>query len=104
MDQRLVELYIERGRLRERIGAQRGQLVDALEPLSNALHTVDRVRVLMEQAKLWLMANPGVVAAVAVAIVVWRPRRILRTVLWGFSAWRSMGRWREWVRIGLRVL
>ncbi len=104
MDQRLVELYIERGRLRERIGVQRGQLVDTLAPLSNALHTVDRARALMDQAKQWLIANPGVVAAVAVAVVVWRPRRILRTVLWGFSVWRSLGRWREWARIGLRAL
>ncbi len=104
MDPRLVELYVERGRLRERIGIQRGQVAVALAPVSKALHAVDRLRVLMHQAQTWLTANPGVVVAAAVAVVVWRPRRMLRTVLWGFSAWRSLGRWRQWVRIGMRAL
>lgn len=104
MDPRLVELYVERGRLRERIGVQRGQLAVTLAPLGAALHTVDRARALMHKAQLWIMANPGVLAAAAVAVVVWRPRRILRTVLWGFSVWRSLGRWRNWMRIGMRAL
>lgn len=104
MDPHLVELYVERGRLRERIGVQRVQLANTLAPVSKALHTVDRTRNLMHQGRLWLMANPGVIAAAAVAVVVWRPRRILRTVLWGFSVWRGWGRWREWARIGLRAL
>ncbi len=104
MDPRLVELYVERGRLRERIGVQRVQLAHTLAPVGKALHTVDRTRVLVQRAQQWIMANPGVVAAVAVAVVVWRPRSILRSVRWGFSIWRSWGRWRDWARIALRAL
>ena len=104
MDARLVELYVERGRLRERISMQRGQLAHELAPLAEALHTVDRARALLNQVRLWMVANPGVVAAAAVTLVVWRPRAVLRTARWGFSVWRNWGRWRDWVRAGLRAL
>ena len=104
MDQRLVELFVARGRLRERIDMQRGHLTVTLAPVSKALHSVDRARALLHQAQRWLVANPGIVAAATVAVVVWRPRRILRTVLWGFSVWRNLGRWQNWIRIGLRAL
>ncbi|MES2582590.1 MAG: YqjK family protein [Pseudomonadota bacterium] len=103
MDARLVELYVERGRLRERISVQRGQLVRELEPLRNALDGVDRTRALLHQARQWVLSNPGIVATVAVAVVVWRPRAVLRTVVRGFSVWRSLGHWRNWIRVGLRV-
>lgn len=104
MDPRLVELYVARGRLRERIGQQRVQLAGTLTSVSRALHTIDRARALWDRARLWVRANPGVVAVAAVAVVVWRPRSILRSVVWGFSTWRSWGRWRDWIRIGLRAL
>jgi hypothetical protein len=104
MDARLVELYVERGRLRERIGSQRAQLAGTLAPLSQALHSVDRTRARMHRLQLWMAANPGIVAAVAVAVVVARPRLVVRSARWGFSVWRNWGRWRDWLRMGMRVL
>ena len=104
MDARLTELYLQRGRLQERIRAQRGQLARELAPLGDALHALDRARALLHQARLWMAANPGVVAAVAVAAVVWRPSAVWRAARWGFSAWRSWGRWQDWVRAGLSNL
>ena len=104
MDAKLVELYVQRGRLRERIGVQRAQLTRELAPLSDALHTVDRTRALLHRARLWMVANPGVVAAAGVALALWRPRRLLRTARWGFFAWRNWSRWRDWLRVGLSAL
>jgi hypothetical protein len=104
MDARLTELYLQRGRLQERIRVQRGQVARELAPIGEALHAVDRARALLHQARLWMVANPGVVAAVAVAVVVWRPRAVLRAARWGFSAWRSWSRWQNWVRAGLSSL
>ena len=104
MDQRLIELYVQRGRLRERIGVQRGEFARELAPLGSALNTVDRANAFLHQARLWCAANPGIVAALAVVLVVWRPRAVLRTVRWGLSTWRLWGRWRDWARAGLRIL
>jgi hypothetical protein len=103
MDARLVELYVERGRLRERISMQRGQLARELAPVGEALHTVDRARAALHRAGLWMAAHPGVVIATGVAVVVWKPRAVLRTARWGFSMWRNWAQWREWVRAGLKA-
>lgn len=104
MDAKLVDLYVQRGRLRERIGAQRVKLTQELAPLGDALRTVDRARALLHQTRQWMTANPGVVAAAGVALVIWRPRTLLRYARWGFFAWRNWSRWRDWLRVGLSAL
>ena len=103
MDARLVELYVERGRLRERISVQRGELARELAPLAHTLDTVDRARALLHRVSQWMLAHPGVVAAVGVAVVLWKPRTVWRTARWGLLAWRNWAKWRTWVHIGLRV-
>ena len=104
MDARLVELYVERGRLRERIGMHRAELASELQPLGEFMHKADRARMRLHQIGAWMAANPGIVATVAVAVVVWRPRSVLNTARKGLYLWRNWGRWRNWLRIGLRVL
>ncbi|MES2951022.1 MAG: YqjK family protein [Pseudomonadota bacterium] len=104
MDDRLIELYVQRGRLRERINAQRGQLAHELAPVSSALQWVDRGRALVHQAQHWLAANPAVIAAVVVAVMVWRPRAVLRAARWGFATWRSWSRLRGLLRAGVSIL
>jgi hypothetical protein len=104
MDPKLVELYVQRGRLRERIAAQRTQLAHELVPLHDALDKVDRTRALLHLARQWVIAHPGIVAAVSVALVIWRPRTLLRTARLGFFAWRNWRRWRDLVHIGFSAL
>ncbi len=104
MNQRLIDLYVQRGRLRERIGVQRGLVARELAPLGTALQTVDRGRALLHQARLWLSAHPALVTTAAVALLVWRPRAVVRTVRRGFYLWRNWSRLREWASVGLRVL
>lgn len=102
MNERLIDLYVQRGRLRERIGAQRSQLARELAPLGSALQTVDRTRALLHQAQVWLAAHPAVVTAAVVAVLMWRPRAVFRSVRWGFLTWRRWGRLRDWMHTGLR--
>ena len=104
MDAKLVELYVQRGRLHERIVAQRAQLARELVPVHDVLDKVDRARALLQRLRLWMTANPGLVAAAAVALVIWRPRALMRSARWGFLAWRTWSRWRDWLRIGLSAL
>jgi len=103
MDKRLVELYVQRGRLRERIGVERGQFAHELAPLGEALDSMDRARALLHRTGLWIAAHPGIVALAVVAVVVWKPRAVLRSARWGFSIWRNWSQWRNWARIGLRA-
>jgi hypothetical protein len=100
MDDRLIELYVQRGRLRERIGSQRTQLARELAPLGGALQLVDRSRAVLHSARQWLTAHPGVVSVLVVAVLVWRPRAVFRSLRWGFSAWRTLHRLRQWVHAG----
>lgn len=104
MDQRLIDLYVQRGRLRERIGVQRAQVARELAPLGAALQTVDRGRLLLHQARLWLVAHPALATTAVVALLVWRPRAVLRTVRSGFALWRNWSRLKEWANGVLRVL
>lgn len=100
MDQRLIELYVQRGRLRERISAQRGQLARELAPLAASFQTFDRARLWVHQAQGWLLDHPAVVAAAVVALLVWRPRSVVSAARWSFSAWRSWARLRNWLNNG----
>jgi glutathione S-transferase len=96
MDARQIELYVQRGRLRERISVQRGQLAREVEPLSSALQTVDRTHEQLRLARAWLVTHPTIVTAAVVALLVWRPRSVLNVARWGYSAWRSWARLKQW--------
>ena len=96
MDARLIELYVQRGRLRERIRVQRGLLARELVPLSGALQTVDRAHAQVRLAQAWLVTHPAIVTAALVALLVWRPRSVLSAARWGYTAWRSWARLKQW--------
>ncbi len=97
MDARLTELYVQRGRLRERIGAQREQLARDLAPLRVASDLADRTGSVLRQAQQWLSGRPTVLTALVVALVVWRPRAVWRSLRWGYSLWRGWSGLRHWV-------
>ena len=100
MDERLIELYVRRGRLRERIGTQRQLIARELAPLAKAMGVADQGVAWLHRARAYVQAHPGVVAAVVVAVVVWRPRWVLRSLRWGFVGWQG---WRAWRTRGRQV-
>ncbi len=97
MDQRLIDLYVQRGRLRERISAQRARVHSDVAPLSRALHRVDHARALWIQARNWAQAHPVLVTAAVVTVVVWRPRPVFQLLRWGFASWGHWSRMRQWL-------
>ncbi len=96
MDARQIDLYVQRGRLRERIGVQRRQLARELAPVSTALEAVDRTRQQLRVAQVWLIAHPAIVTAAVVALMVWRPRTVVGAARWGYWAWRNASRMKQW--------
>ena len=89
MQQRLIELQLQRGRLLERIAHQRDALGQQTEPVVRVLHFGDRVANIAGQCKRTVIENPLTTAAVLGAVVVMRPRAVLRWAQRGFFAWRS---------------
>ncbi len=89
MQQRLIELQLQRGRLLERIANQRHALALQTRPVARALRVGDRVSSFADQCKLFALQHPLAVAAVVGAVVVLRPARVLRWTRRGFFAWRT---------------
>ncbi len=89
MQQRLIELQLQRGRLLERIAHQRNTLGQQTEPVVRVLHLGDRVAGIASECKRTVIANPLTTAAVLGAVLLLRPRRVLRWAQRGFFAWRS---------------
>lgn len=104
MDPRLIELYVQRGRLRERIGSQRSQVARDLAPLGRALVGVDRARAGWHQAQRWVVAHPVAVTAAMVALLVWQPRRVFSAARWGYVSWQQWVRVRQWLSDGIKTL
>lgn len=93
MNDVLLELALKKQRLQLRSAALRDELADhaqALEPLCEA---GDRVR----EGFHWLGRHPEAVAGIVVALVVARPRAVLRWAQRGFFAWRLSGKLRGWL-------
>ena len=63
MNQDLISLAIERGRLLERISNQRQLLGRQLQPVGDALETADRAVAAVRKAGAYLGQHPEVVAA-----------------------------------------
>lgn len=89
MQQRLIELQQQRGRLIERIAHQRNALGQQTEPVVRVLRLGDHVADIARECKRTIIENPLTTAAVVGAVVVMRPRALLRWAQRGFLAWRS---------------
>ncbi len=109
MQQRLIELHQQRGRLVERINAQRQSLSQHLVPLDRALDVGDRVARMVQDTKAFVLRHPLAIAALLVTVVVLRPGTVLRWSQRGLLAWRTwrtvrpllpgflLSRWRDQV-------
>ena len=89
MQDKLIELHQQRGRLLERISAQRVVLSHQLVPLHGALNISDRVAGLVQDGKALIRKYPMAVALAVAAVVLLKPRTALRLTQHGMSAWRT---------------
>lgn len=89
MQERLIELQRERGRLLERIAHQRRALADQSRPVARALHVGDRVAEVVAQGKAFALGHPLAVAAIVGTLVVLRPAGVWRWSRRGYFAWRT---------------
>lgn len=97
---RAEQLERRRALLVQRSGQLRGQVVDQLQVVHPALVWADR----LQDAWIWLRANPLTVAGGVLAVAVWRPRRTLGLALRLWSAWRLLQRARSAGRTASRLL
>ncbi|MBW7902000.1 MAG: YqjK-like family protein [Rhodocyclaceae bacterium] len=94
MEKNLIELSLQRGRLQERIAAQRAALTTQLRPLADALDTADRGIAAARRGVDYLKRHPVEVGLGVALLAALRPRRAWR---WGrrvFIAWHLWRRGR----------
>lgn len=88
LDQRLLELHLQRGRLLERIGAQRTALAHQLAPVHQVLHTVEGAMRIIRLAVDYLLAHPKTISTALLLTLLARPRGMWRWVQRGLLTWR----------------
>ncbi|MDZ4280577.1 MAG: YqjK family protein [Hydrogenophaga sp.] len=74
-----------------RSGRLRGQVAEQMQGMQPALVWADR----LQDAWIWLRANPLAVAGGVLAVAVWRPRRSLGLALRLWSGWKLLQRARS---------
>ena len=90
MPKSLTELHEERGRLRERIAAQRSALARQTAPVRQALALGDRAVQTGRDAADTLLKHPLALAVIVGALLAVRPKTVWR---WGG---RGLMLWRGW--------
>ncbi len=88
---RAEQLARRRALLVLRSGQLRGQVADQLQVVQPAFAWADR----LQDAWIWLRANPLAVAGSVLAVAVWRPRRSLGLALRLWSGWKLLQRARS---------
>ena len=89
MQARLIELHLQRGRLRERIAMQRTTLAQQLAPIHGRFALPQRLARLVQDGKAVVQRHPLIATAAAAAIVLLKPRFVLRWAKRGVMAWRT---------------
>ncbi len=92
MEKKLIELSLQRGRLQERIAAQRTALAAQLRPLAGAVDTADRGIAAARHGIDYLKRHPTEVGLTVALLAALRPRRVWR---WGRRAFVAWGLWRK---------
>ena len=93
MAKSLEELQRERGQLLERIVHQRTALALAWEPVQEAEQLGARVLGLTRALLQRVRENPVPLAVAVAALLVWRPKGVLRWARRGYWLWRRRNTW-----------
>lgn len=88
MNERLFEIQAKRARLIERAARERGDFANAVQFLSRPLGFVDRCIGVAN----FVVARPPLLAGIALALVLLRPRRAFKWARRAFGIWQSY-RW-----------
>lgn len=95
MSPRLVELALKKQRLQIRSAALRADFSSHAAAWRPVFAIADQG----QAALLWLRRHPAVPVAVLVALLVARPRVLLRWLKRGFFAWQALAKLREVVSV-----
>lgn len=81
---------VRRGRLLERISQQRVALAVELAPVVGVLTTADQVVNGAEKTRRWISDNPLIAGVGLVALLLWRPRGVLKLAKNSAVGWRAL--------------
>ena len=99
MNPRLLELALKKQRLQIRSAALRTDFAAYAAAWQPAFALADKG----QAAWLWLRRHPALPVAALVALLVARPRALLRWARRGFFAWQTFGKLREMLAARLPV-
>jgi hypothetical protein len=91
----LTEVYVQRGRLLERIALQRAVLSQELEPVQQALAKADLVVAGVNAGVGYVKRHPALAALGVAVLFVLQGRRVLRLARRGFFLWKAWQSLRE---------
>jgi hypothetical protein len=100
----LAELERERGRLLERIGAQRSQLPAQFAPVAHLLQFGERVAHTVQAARTFVQQHPWAMGAIGAVLVLRRPRSLGRWMKRGLLVWRTWRTARNFAHVIQRQL
>lgn len=80
---------IQRGRLQERISQQRVALAAELSPFVSILNTADQVVAGADKTRRWIGENPLIAGIGLIAVIIWRPKGVLKLAKNGAVGWRA---------------
>ncbi|MFT3718529.1 YqjK family protein [Pseudorhodoferax sp.] len=100
----LAELERERGRLTERIAAQRATLASQFVPVAHLLQFGDRVAQTAQRVRQFVLRHPVAMASAGAVLLLRRPRKLGRWVRRSLLLWRSWRTVRQLARTVQRQL
>lgn len=86
---------VQRGRLLERIAQQRNTLTSSIAPITYGLQAADQILDGANKTRRWATENPLIAGAGLLALMIWRPKGIVRLAknsAVGWRAWRLIRR------------
>ncbi len=97
MNRRLVELYLQQGRLLERIEVQRADLKRHISPLQRAAQQADSALMALQNVVQAIRSHPLTVLTLIASLVLLKPRRAWGWGVLGLRLWRNWQRLQRWL-------